>query len=153
MYYLGLNISPRLQMITLFACSAVAFVCAIIMAVGYALNAGYETADGTVLSNASRSTRTKDGLQPRVCPRIRFQDHERVTREFTAFDACAQTAKYEVGRRVTVYFQRNDPAYPNITAPNRLFNTMIAALVVGLFCLIAAVFVRRRRHRRTLAKA
>mgnify|MGYP003700880357 CR=1 FL=1 len=140
-------LTPRVRLIALSICAAVAFVCAIVLAVGYAVNAGYETTQGTVIGNNSRPTRSAEGPKARVCPRIEFRDHEQVTREFTAFDACADTESFKVGQRVTVYFQKSDPAYPSTTATDELFNTMIAALVVGLVSLIGALVVRRRQRR------
>jgi hypothetical protein len=134
-------IPHRLQVRLLFGCTAVAFVCAIVVGIGYAMNAGYEATDGTVVRNITRTTGVR---KAQVCPRIKFQDHKQVAREFTAFGACTETARYQTGDNVTVYFMKEDPAYPNTTAPDKLFNTMIAALILGFLCLIAAFIIRRR---------
>lgn len=151
MYY-GINLPFRRVVPILYGCAAIGTVCAIIMAVGFFVNAGYTATDGTVLDNQAQTLMQRRGgkltRKSMVCPRVRFRSQPITTHEFIANGACATTAQYKAGDKITVYYMPDDPTDANVDAPDKPFNLMVAGLSVALFSLGFALLFRRMDRRR-----
>lgn len=155
--YYGIHLPLKRVVPILYGCAAIGVVCAVIMAVGYFVNAGYTATEAVVLDNQSRTLMQRRGgtltRKSVVCPRVRFRSRPDSSHEFVPTGACAATARYMAGDRITVYYMPDDPTDANVNAPDRPFNLMMAGLAVAFFCLGFALLFRRMDRRRAARAA
>lgn len=153
MAYYPIKMAPRRAIPILYACAAVAFVCGVVMTVGYAVNVGYDRIAGTVIDNQSQAMVTRrggevTGRKQVVCPRVRFRPKPNASFEFIGTSACAVSPRYKAGDTVTVYYRPEDPGDANLNAPDRPFKLMLAGYGVAAGILLVAFIMRRIARRR-----